>query len=62
MVVKIQIDVFWVVTLCSVVVGNQGFRRYAASIFRSKMVLWNVDLLLQTVHGITTQKTLTWTC
>jgi hypothetical protein len=39
MVVKIQIDVFWVVTLCSVVVGNQGFRRYAASIFRSKMVL-----------------------
>jgi hypothetical protein len=36
-VVKVQVEVFWVVTLCSVVVGYQCVSEdHAASIFRVK--------------------------
>jgi len=49
--VKIQVEVFWVVMLCSVVVGYQRFTGPTSS-----PVLQNVGLLC----GIITQKTSTW--
>jgi len=47
--VKIQIEVFWVVTPYSVAVGYQRFEVPCASIFRA------------TLHCVTAQRTATWT-
>jgi len=50
-VMKIQVSVFWVVTLCNDVVGYQHFRGSTASIFS-----WYRTTSL---YGFTTQKTVT---
>jgi hypothetical protein len=64
--VKIQVQVFWVVTLCCVVVGYQRFRgscclqlhfilKMEATYSSETLVSYNT-----TQHGVTTQKTWTW--
>jgi hypothetical protein len=48
MVVKIQVEVFWVVTLCNVVVGYQHSKEPCSLC---------LQLPIAALHGITTQKT-----
>jgi hypothetical protein len=54
--VKNQVEVFWVVTPCRVVVGYQLFRGPCClSIQRKEEEAWTA-----TLHGVTTQKISTW--
>jgi hypothetical protein len=62
MVVKIQIKVFWVVIPCNVVVVPVFSEVHSASIFEVKMEAARYPEILvssTTLHGITTQQTLT---
>jgi hypothetical protein len=51
MAVKIQVKVFWVMKLCSVVVGYQHLREGSCLHFQGEVqdskVLWNIGILLQ---------------
>jgi len=50
--VKIQVKVFWVVTLCSVAVGLPTFRRtMQLTCGRSA---WHLSATLDTQHGVVT--------
>jgi hypothetical protein len=55
----IHVQVFWFVTPCS---GALGYRRLGGLHLENggTKALWNVGILLQHLHGIKTQKTLTW--
>jgi hypothetical protein len=60
--VKIQVQVFWVVTPCNVVVGNNVSEVHAAYIFTVKIEATRslvTTLPCHKLHGVTTQKT--WT-
>jgi len=46
MVVMFQVKVLWVVTLCSVVVGDQHFKGPFASIFRVEDRAWTSETLV----------------
>jgi hypothetical protein len=48
--VKIQVEIFWVVTLCSLAVGYQRSKDRAASIFRAKLYP------ITTLNVVTTHK------
>jgi len=52
--VGIKVNVFWVVTPCSVVVGYRCFR---GSCCHGPLKCWYATT---TLHGIATQKILTW--
>jgi hypothetical protein len=68
-VVKIQVEVFWAVTPCNVVVGYRCFRG-PCSLHIQGEVKWrwrqhgppNCLYPTITLHGVTIQKTLAWTC
>jgi hypothetical protein len=60
MVVNIQMEVFWVVMPCSIVVGTIISEIHAASIYEMKMEAeWTFETLVSTtsLHCVTTQKT-----
>jgi hypothetical protein len=57
MVVKIQVEVFWVVMLHSVVVGYQYFRGPSSELRQHGPLKHRYPTT--TLHGITTQKSLT---
>jgi hypothetical protein len=50
-----QVEIFWVVTPCSVAVGYQRFGDPTPSIFRAKYTSYPTT----TLHGVTTRKTST---
>jgi hypothetical protein len=65
MAVKIQVEVLWVATPQSVVVGNRRFGGTCYSLFTGEMkLIWRkkvqqILISYLTLHGVTTQKTST---
>jgi len=54
--VMFQVEVFWVVTPCSEVVGYQRFRGPCCIHLQGEVKRWYPTI---TLHGVTTQKTST---
>jgi len=64
-VVKIHVEIFWVVTPCSVVAvyqcfGEPYYLHLQGEVHRGSKVLRYIGILPPTLRGVTTQKTPTW--
>jgi len=60
--IKIQVTVFWFVTLCSHVVGYTNIQHFGGSYYLHLQLQGPLICLCSTtsLHSVTTQKTMTW--